>query len=372
MRKEGLPYLLSALVGATVPFLAQGSELQEVKREYRSGRYLGSGDSGVSTPVGIDAIFYNPAGIADVKGLLNEVSLASPQVMVGRNARSLYYSLMGSKEKLSLDSLLAYSGKPLYAGIQNVTGVAFRRAAFGLLQKAEATAYLGSSLTTGLPVAEAQATGRAGAYFSVGRGFFSESMFLGVTAKYLQKAEAEISMSVLEAENLKSDNLKNLLDSAQTRGTGFGVDLGLLFRNNKAQLKPALGIVAKNIGNTAFTMKPGTISSPTPDYMSLDVGMSVRPGTKKSESKLSIDVHDVTNKNKNSIYKRVHLGAELSFQGVMGGTVGMNQGYPTYGGFVCFKFLRAEAGSYSEELGKFAGDKRDQRYFGRLMLGWTQ
>ncbi len=61
---------------------------EEIRREYRSARHLGMGDAGTATATGVDAIFYNPAGMANTNGkMLSEIVLASPQFSLGDDTR---------------------------------------------------------------------------------------------------------------------------------------------------------------------------------------------------------------------------------------------------------------------------------------------
>ncbi|MCX6128345.1 MAG: hypothetical protein NTX25_04685, partial [Proteobacteria bacterium] len=65
-----------------------GSELQ-FNTIYRSPYYLGRGDTGVATADYQEAIFYNPAGLAQGKGLYKETVLISPSVEVSTKTKDL-------------------------------------------------------------------------------------------------------------------------------------------------------------------------------------------------------------------------------------------------------------------------------------------
>lgn len=359
---------LLASLAMLAPGRAWGEEMQ---RQYRSAHHLGMGDAGLSSVMGADAIFYNPAGLAQGKGILSEAILASPQVTAGANSTKLYKDIQDKKEVLDL--LSKYQGEPLHLGVQNFTGLAFRRSAFGVLAQGQTSLFSGPDPVSGLPVAQVGAVARGGVTLSLAKGFFDESLFLGTTLKVLHKREFELKMSVLEAErSLKGKDFSAVMDEAMKAGIGAGADFGLIWKAQDASVKPALGVVVRNVGMSYTLDGTPPEDAPSEDPMMVDVGVSIEPQTKRSFSRLSIDLRDVADAQREIIYKRLHVGGELSFQGVLGVMGGVNQGYPTYGAFLALKVLRIEGGSYSEELGKKPGDLRSRRYYARVSVGWTQ
>ena len=358
--------LTSLLLPTTLALPAWAAGLQ---RDFRSAHALGAGDTGVASVEGSDAIFYNPAGMAQSKTLVSEVLLASPQFTVSDTSASLYKDIKAKKE--TTDLVQKYNNKPIHAGIQNFSGVVFKRAAFGLLQQTEFNASAGNDPKRGLR-ARASAVGLGGAYFALARPFLGDSLFLGTTVKVVHKGQADFDLGPLDAEKLKGSGAKSLLKDSVRRGTGAGADFGMMWRATDAQIKPALGVVVRNVGMNynlgASVGKP----LPTKEPTVVDVGITCEPGTKRSSARLSIDLRDASNTQKVTVFKRLHAGAELSFQSILGVMGGLNQGYPTYGAYLALKVVRIEAGSYSEELGVNPGDQRGRRFFGRVSVGWVQ
>ena len=111
---------------------------------------------------------------------------------------------------------------------------------------------------------------------------------------------------------------------------------------------------------------------PEPEPATLDLGISIEPQTRKSRSRLSADFRDALDEQKQNVFKRVHLGAELCFQEILGGTVGLNQGYLTDGGYLKLWLVRIEGGIYAEEFGDYPGNRQSKRAYGRVSLGWFQ
>jgi hypothetical protein len=338
----------------------------EIPRMYRSGYHLGMGDTGVSFARGADAVFYNPAGIAQDDAIVAEISVLSPQIEFDRNSQNLVNMIRAGSDQLSLVSDAV--GKQQYAALQNYTGFVFSRAAAGIFQRAQADAFIGTDPLSGLPRAEVGSTIYAGAHLAYARAVV-DGLLLGLNLKVVQKAETRESVSVLEAQQIADGNVDEYLNKAVRRGTGLGADLGLIYKGGK-QTPFSFGAVAKNLGlDYHWPVEPG-LPAPSAEASVVDLGLSIEPQTRKSRSRISIDYRDVFDEQGENAYKRLHIGAEVSFQDVLGGAVGLNQGYLTYSGIVRLWLVRAELGVFSEELGAYPGNRQSKRAFGRLSLGW--
>lgn len=343
----------------------------EIPREYRSARYLGMGDAGVCLAEGHDALFYNPAGIADVTGLINEVIIASPQLELSSSAQDIYKDYKNGTDTLKIAKGLA--NNPQHLAVQNYSGIVFRRSALGVYERGQAGVFLGTDPLRGIMVAKGDILARAGINSAFGRGFWKDSLLIGVNLKFAQKAEGNIELDALNAETeFKGQKLSSIVSKYVHRGNGIGADLGGIWKFSDTS-KTRLGLVIRNVGGMKYRWPvPATRVGPSDDLQTMDLGISIAPGTKKSFSVLTVNLRDALNAYHESIYKRLHLGARISFQNVLGAMAGINQGYPTYGGFLNIKIVRVEAGVYSEEVGENPGDLRSKRIFGRVSVGWTQ
>jgi hypothetical protein len=302
------------------------------------------------------------------KSLLVEASIISPQIEVARSAENIYRQVESGKDGLEVAS--SATGKPQYAAVQNYSGVVFQRAAMGLFQRAQLDAFVGSDPQSGLPAAELGASVYVGSHLSYARPL-SDSLYLGTNVKVVQKAQSRLKVNALEAQELADKNAESCLKKLVKRGTGVGADVGVMYQTDSAT-KTTFGAVARDIGLTYHWPAADNTPLPDPEPSVVDVGIVIEPETRKSRSRLALDVRDVFDEQKENVYKRIHLGAELNFQGVLGGTVGLNQGYLTYGGYACFWLLRIEAGVYSEEFGEYPGNRQSKRAYARIGLGWFE
>lgn len=343
---------------------------QSLSREIISAELLGSGQAGASEVRGIDALFYNPANLGRTPSIIGDVVLVSPQIEASQNGLTIYRDIQSNKNMLEIvDNAL---GRPVSIGLQNVTGASFRRTAFALFQRAELSMAVKNNAITGIPEATASSTARLGTAFGIGRNIIGKSVYVGATGIIMQKAEAKLAVSALDAQTQFGDaGGDSLLDNALKRGVAVGAHISLQIAPEDRSY-PEFFVTARNLGMVYSVGGKAPEDRPSAEIQTIDAGLSFKPGTKNSTSRISIDVRDVMNSSKENIYKRLHMGAELNFSNVVGVLGGINQGYTTYGLFLNSKIARIDAGIYSEELGKYPGDIKNRSYYARVTVGWTK
>lgn len=355
---------LLCLLGSSDVF-ASGYE-----REFVSATLLGSGNAGITDVTGIEALFYNPASLARTPNLIDEVVVVSPQIEASENGLKVYREVKANKNMLDIVS--GALGRPVSLGVQNATGASFRRTAFAVFQRVGLQVGVKNDPLSGIPTASAHSAVRAGAAFGVGRSFASNSLHVGATGLVVQKAEAELSVSALDAQSkLGGAGGSNVLSDALKRGVGIGAHVGLL-HTPRGSLSPKFAVVVRNLGLSYGVGGKSPSNRPATELQSIDIGLSLQPGTKNSRSRLSLDITDTLNKSEQNIYKRVHIGAEVNFASYLGVLAGLNQGYSTYGIFLNSKIVRIDAGISANELGKYPGDNKSRNYYGRVSVGWTK
>ncbi len=355
----------------TIFFQHQNINSQELQREYRSAYYLGKGDTGIATATGEDAIFYNPAGIAQGKGILNEILLASPQIEATQNIDQLYKSYNSSENSNSALQLISENQNTIYSAAgQNYSGLIFRRVALGVLDRANTNAYEAIDPTTGIPTANIYAANRAGVYLTLAHDFFDSRLFIGINGKYIQKKEINLKLTALDAETkLSNSSLSKVINNSLDQGNGIGADFGMIYVLNK-ETATQIGVVYRNIGMQYRWTVPEGSKAPSAEPTVLDVGFNTSTGTKRSRVSFAADIRDIANVQNTVFGKRVHLGLEYSLMDIFGVMTGLNQGYATFGIFLHTKFVQLESGMYTEELGSRLGEYPSQRIFARAVVGW--
>lgn len=348
--------------------LIGGGELRadplEFNTIYRSPYFLGRGDTGVANADNHEAIFYNPAGLAQGKGIYKETVLLSPSATVSTETKNLVRQVLVDDEN-DVNTLKAYAGKNLHLGISNFTGVVFRRFALGGLVSGDTNVMLSKAADqNGVETLHADAALNKVLTFSAAEGFFGESLLVGTTLKYLMRNEASLDLSAAD-----SDNIKNQLESedATIERKGFGVDLGVMFKPSFAPM--SLGLHVENLGSTLLSSEEAGVKSRRMPQI-VTIGASIDKTVRFSSMSFLIDYRDVLSAVETNTFKRLHLGGEVKFAKLIGVTGGLNQGYPTAGMFLNLYVVRMDLGVMTQEVGSSAGLRPDQRLFFRLMAGF--
>jgi hypothetical protein len=336
----------------------------EFNTMYRSPYFLGRGNTGISTADNHEAIFYNPAGLAQGKGLYKETVLVSPSLQVSTKTKDLVRQVIVEDDN-DPETLRSYLGRNLHLGINNFTGVVFRRAAVGLLVASDTNIMLAKSAADrGLETLHADTVANRAAVFSIADAFFNQKLMIGITAKYIMRNEAVLDVSALDSSNISKQLSSNNVEISRN---GLGLDLGLMYDMDKSPWR--FGLHLENLGTTNLSAaEAGVTGKRLPQIIS--IGSAYEMGTKMSVLMIQTDFRDVNGSLEKDTIKRLHVGTELQFAKIFGLLGGLNQGYPSFGLFLNLYVLRFDIGTYTEEVGSAAGVRPDQRIFFRLKAGF--
>lgn len=331
---------------------------------YRSPYYLGHGDAGLATAENAEAIFYNPAGLATGKGIYRQIILVSPTIEASAQAKDLARQAFIEGEN-NTDTFRNFLGNNIHFGLSNVTAVVFRRVAIGALVNTNTNVMVAKSAEDrGIEGIKADLVANRAVTFSLADTFWKERIQIGTTLKFIMRNEAQISSSILDSANIQ-DQLQ--ADSALKERRGLGVDLGLIYNFDKSPWK--LGLHMENAGTT-YLRSTEADTSPRRLPQIVSIGGAYEVTTKMDKLRVLFDFRDLSGHLEKSVVKRLHLGTEMTIARLIGLSAGLNQGYPTAGMFVNLYVLRADVGTYTQEIGSAAGIRADQRYFLRLTLGF--
>jgi hypothetical protein len=352
------------LIAACV-FTARDAAAEDGQRLYRSAYFLGRGDTGLSIADDEEAVMYNPAGIAQGKGIYKRVILASPMIEASDDARDMAREI--SQDNSDIPSILKKRvGKNEHIGVYNLTAIVLRRAALGVFN-GETTDILihKSPEAGGLEGVKARMVTSNGAVFALAQDFWNQQLFIGGNVKYMHRGEANLEANVTDADALKD------MKSDELYGTGMGTstDLGLMWKI-PGRLETSFGATVNNVGGTKFT--PTSDAAPAPKSLKqlVNVGVAVQPGTKLSKFRLLAEYWDATNQLEQSKLKKIHLGGELSVRDIVGVTCGMSEGWTSGGFYVDLYLLRLDGGIYIQEMDDRVGVRPDKRLFLRLTAGF--
>lgn len=348
------------------PLLAQElrADPLEFNTIYRSPYFLGRGDTGVATADNHEAIFYNPAGIAQGKGIYKETVLLSPSGSISTETRNLVKEVLVEEDN-NVDTLKGYAGKNLHLGISNFSGVVFRRFALGALVSADSNVMLTKAAEqNGMDTLQADAALNKVLTISAAEGFFGDSLYLGTTLKYLMRNEANLELSAADSDQIK-EQLESEDVSVERRG--YGIDIGAMYKLKS--LPMSLGLHIENLGSTLLSAEDAGVASRRMPQI-VTIGAAIEKNVRISSMTFLVDFRDALGAVETNTFKRLHLGGEVKFAKFVGVTGGLNQGYPTAGFFVNLYVVRLDMGIMTQEVGSSAGLRPDQRLVFRLMAGF--
>lgn len=330
-----------------------------------STRALGMGDAAINTERGPNSIFYNPANIAakntgtntqfvniqmdTSEGFLSELSKDKvPNVM---SLSTLYNELKSNPGSYS-------SGR--FSVFPNFT---IRDFSLGMLYEVNQGALV-DPITGDLRV---KARDRFTPVAAFSFRLFSGILRIGVSAQYLTVGNADSIIS--SPSTVPSLDFKNSIDSRAGLSKTAGVTVTLPVR-----YLPSFSIVARDIGNTAFTLPPlvkfGTGSDVPVQHMTFDAATSLTLYlARRIEMVTEIDYRDTVNELHGGRFRHVFLGTEFIAFDFFRFRAGMMSGYLSGGFGIKTPKASLDLAVYSEEIDDRLRGQKETRY--ALQYTWT-
>ncbi len=391
LRSRGLPRfslfaffsLLFVLLGAL-----RFAEAGEIRRQYHSTRALGMGNAALALSYDESALFYNPAGLANVKTFIFQLPFEVAYNAEAEKQTSNITALITKKKTIAnvlsdlqgktlhIRSLMDFDSKVGAGGysFNYALAVPFgnRNSGFTL------AAFYGGEQTIKFGVSsdgtQLTTESRRDHSLNLGLGmpFGRGKWLLGVTAQQLERCDKP-------SDNVSVASITNLTEaicaSADLR-KGTALHAGIQRRVAMlGGLRITWALTAHNIGKLKFSRKSGETNPADvpPEY---GFGLSLQPKLGPIRWLIAADLRDLTKEHPDdpscktsSSYscwkKRMHLGAELGFftidesSSAIALRYGFNQGYPTKGfelnPFVFSKSLNLQYAEYQVETATLYG-----------------
>ena len=330
---------------------------EEYPALFRGVRPLGMGGAFLTVSNDENALFYNPAGLDDVKGHAR-VTILNPYVAASRNSIGLYRDiadLEGTDEAQVADLLNRHVGEHQHSEAAFFPNVYMRDFAIGVLGRATMDLDVRNPAD---PEVATDARVDVAGLVGVAHGFWNQVLQVGATGKYVRREGVKKTFQTADIV-VNFDPFAN-----RDRETDFAFDLGTKL-NLPLLFRPSVALVLQNIGGLDF----GTLGA---DPQQLHFGVAIHPDFWDLSNTLALEIHDLTKQidGDNDTSKRIHIGAEVRFPKILALQAGVNQGYYTAGATLDFGILTLAAATYAEELGVVAGQRADRRYVAQVGLGF--
>lgn len=318
------------------------------------------------------SLYYNPAGLAMVKGV--DFQLFDIRVGTNNDVLGNYntFKSLGKAGSIS-DTINTFHGQHLQLKTSNHTQITFPGVALGFVYDVNADIDIQNNANTQTNMRFVRDMG-----FLLGGGFGvggkDKPLRMGATFKYIRRVGGEryIPFTMLAGNRTEITNQFN------AAGWGFGADVGMQWKlPSKGGTEVITSFVWHDIGHTAFGT-PQQQDTPTRIQQNITAGFALRfpiqgkqdrrrvrrYGPKRSSSHLSF-VFDYSHANipwhVEQMGKHLHAGINLDIP-ILSFQVGVNQSALSLGTSFDIGIARVSAATWGEELGSFAGQRVDRRY----------
>lgn len=338
------------------PSLSMGTEFPTL---YRGIRPLGMGGAFITLSDDENALFYNPAGLNDVREF-GGVGIVNPLVEVSKASIKLYNDIkdLDGNDIIEVTNVLnKHLGKHQHIRTALHPNLYFHN--FALVILAQGTMDL-EVRNPAYPEVVTDARSDLGGAVGLATGFWGRMLQVGASAKVIQRQGVKKTFTALDIASGNFDPLEDM-EKADDLSLDAGAKLNL-----PLPLKPTVAVVVQNITDLDF----GTLGK-IPQQV--NAGVAINPSIiGLISTSWVIEVDDLTKQvgGEEDFYKRVHLGAELRLPKILSLRGGVNQGYFTAGLTLNFWILRVDGAIYTEEIGTYAGQRDDRRYAAQISLGF--
>ncbi len=244
---------------------------------YKDPRIMGAG--GANTAIGgySTAVFYNPAGLINIKKSHGvEIELLGLSVTGSKKIQDFIEDVDNSEEEDIVDTIKKYSGKTFNANVSNYTSASYH----GDTTYAFSIGILGSTDINMIPHANdginglLEVHGRAygGLVLGIAKQFETPygELVVGVSGKYISQKSYDAALTEPEIVLNKDDLATYLQDNYEKTNSGVGVDVGVLYKLPVAkEWQPTIGLSVLNAGSLNY----GDVYGSVP--MTVNAGISV-------------------------------------------------------------------------------------------------
>ncbi|MBF0440819.1 MAG: hypothetical protein HQK54_02835 [Oligoflexales bacterium] len=347
----------------TAFFLSSSLFAKETEKLYRSAEFLGRGYAGIADPTDEDGIFYNPANLvgSEDEGFRKAVVL-SPLFVVSDNLNKLT-GASGDDTKM-LKAIRDMVGEPVYASVDNFSGFLYNNWGVGMINSGYANFFVYKDPDQGgVEAVTLRAATNNGLAYSYAYPLIEDTLQIGTTVKVISRTVYSADITIADVDAIRDIDIGKYSNS----GTGYGLDLAMIYRFPEVFLTPQIGVTIQDIGDTGFSRSKTDGIPVTKLPQTLNLGLAFMPPVPWGVSTVYFDLRDLQGRGDSNFLKRNHLGIDYLWNQLIGVSMGLNQGFYTSGVYLTTKYFRFDIGSYGEEVGDRIGERPSRRYFLRLM-----
>jgi hypothetical protein len=348
----------------------------------QSTRMVGMGGTGVALPGPDNAVFLNPA----LLGVADEVSfkLVELQALFNQNTFEQYNFYEDHQDQFEdLDQMTDPERNRFYSQMLEVArdetvfglngaapfSVVGRGYSVGVYERAVVNYDLREGASS-IPLIQVDAVTDGEIVLGVGKrvgGFMFGDLCVGANAKYLYRAVTS---------QVKSAPAVDTFDGLRVyRGWAMAFDFGFLISSGEWAVGggfydfnwPEIRWKVNEAPPDGFNTPTGTIEG------SMRIGISYRPRFEMpgflDRFKFALDMESPWS-DQMGTFKKLSMGVESRFSGLLMVRAGIHQGYPSAGVEFPFKIIKVEYAFTGEALGRYPGQLTSWNHYVSVGLGW--
>ncbi|SFV52232.1 hypothetical protein MNB_SM-7-1230 [hydrothermal vent metagenome] len=386
-----------SLLAATTLLQADMSQQEFL---YKDPRMMGMGAANTAVGGYSTAIFYNPAGLINIKKSHGvEVELLGIALTGSKDIKSFSDDLSDADtDEEVIDVTKKYSGEAFNITASNYTSFSYHAQSdlaysIGLLASADVN-YITHDYGGPNGILETHSRAYGGVLLGAAQKYdniLGGRLTVGLGLKFITQKSYEAGLDAGEVYEHKDDLATYIQDTYEVSNSGFGADIGVLYEPNIfPTLHPTIGLSLMNIGSLNFDDAYGA------QPMTLNGGISIAPEISWLDSLiLSIDYVDMLHAQQARVrnynpYRSddQYDNADIEFDAMQHLRAGLKvglfdnkwittalmggwyEGAYTAGVDIQLTILKIQAATYQEQLGAKTGQLEDRRYMVGIGIGW--
>ncbi len=351
--------LVFVMACAVIFILTRRAGAAELSEPFTSVRALGMGNAYTAVVDDSDALFYNPANLANNTAF--RWTLFDPRAGINgmdtiNNIQNLMPIMSSGSTQALFDAIDTLYGKRIWANGGAKTAILLPNFAMAGFASSDLGFYVQNPAATTMNLNYFFDYGIA---VGAGVGLIPGIWKVGFTARRVNRTGTTLPLGPAVLATVDPEALEG---EFKRRGNGYGLDLGTTF-TIPGPVSPTLSFVYKNVGATTFSHEEGAGAPPRIES-EVVIGAAIDIDAAIISITPSIDYKYATREDI-QIGKKIHLGLEIDLP-LLALRVGLHQGYYTAGAGLDLGPLRFDAATYGVELGEYPGQHEDRRYVAQL------
>lgn len=328
---------------------------------YKGMRPMGMGGAFVAVSNDANALFYNPAGLADNSSI--RASIFPLEIEVSENSYGMYKDAADvdfDSEQETAEFLRDHIGDLAHFNLSLVPSFSMPRFAFCAFGIARADL---QAHDRQYPKLEIQGVNDFGLGAGYAHPLMDDSLLIGASLKYLfRRSIAE----VYTVTDIADSDFDERIDDDLEDGHGILLDLGVIYKLT------SLGFTDTRVGLSMNNLIGSKLGDAQDLDDHVDIGIAQELDLKATKLTLALDYVDLFSQlgDDDDFAKRVRAGAEVELMKFLEVRAGVYQGYFTAGLGLDGRVVRLDAVTYAEEVGAYAGQRADRRYTVRFTAGF--